>query len=93
MLEKNILFRFRNHTQFTFISLSNHLQLKEGKRNIAKPSLAYLQPHKRPKDYIENKIRLCESNHDIKFMCVQSLDLCTEEEQNKVLGWLDSLLR
>ncbi len=90
---KNISYRFRNFEQFTFIALSNHLQLLAGNKQIADPGLAYLQPYKRPENYIEKKINYCENNPDIKFLCVQSLDLCTKEEQEKVLGWLETLLQ
>lgn len=92
LLEKNISYRFRNSSQFTFISLSNHLQILNGNRHIEKPSLAYLQPYKRSKSYVDNKIRFCEKNSDIKYICVQSLDLCTKDDQYKVLGWMESIL-
>ncbi len=93
LLEKNIAYRFRNHAQFTFIALSNHLQLLAGNRQIASPGLAYLKPYKRPANYIEEKKRFCENNQDIKFLCVQSLDLCKKEEQEKILGWMKALLQ
>ncbi|HCC69756.1 MAG TPA: capsular biosynthesis protein [Bacteroidales bacterium] len=91
-LEKNIAYRFRNHAQFTFIALSNHLQLRAGNRQIADPGLAYLQPYNRGPGDIEKKTRLCEDNKDIKFLCVQSLDLCKKDEQEKILGWMKALL-
>ena len=90
--EQNISFRFRNYSQFTFISLSNHLQIRNGNSQIASPDLAYLKPYNRPDDYIDRKIKLCESNPGIKFMCVQSLEMCRKEDQEKVLGWMDKIL-
>lgn len=92
LLEKNLTYRFRHPSQFTFISLSNHLQLLNGNKHIAHPSLAYMQPFNRGKKYIDKKIRFCEQNKNIKYLCAQSLDMCTVDEQNKVLGWLDSIL-
>ncbi|MDT8400790.1 MAG: stealth family protein [Bacteroidales bacterium] len=92
LLENNIKYRFRNYKQFTFIALSNHLQLLAGNRQIAVPGLAYLQPFKHGAGYIEKKITLCENNPGIKFLCVQSLDLCRKEEQDKVLGWMEKIL-
>ena len=65
MLEKNISYRFRNHHQFNFVSLTYHLELLNGNRNIQKPCLAYIQPFNRSKNYIDKKIRFCESNHSI----------------------------
>jgi len=93
VFEKNISYRFRNFEQFTFIALSNHLQLLAGNKQVVNPGLAYLQPFKRPENYIQKKINYCENNQDIKFLCVQSLDLCNKEEQDQVLGWLENLLQ
>jgi hypothetical protein len=92
VLENNISFRFRNYSQFTFISLSNHLQLLDGNRQIASPDLAYLQPYNRKEDYIDRKIKFCENNPCVKFLCVQSLEMCGEEEQKKIFGWMDERL-
>jgi len=92
LLEKNISYRFRNYKQFTFIALSNHLQLRSGNRQIAHPSLAYLQPFRRAHDYTDKKIRYCENNPGIKYLCVQSLDLCEKEKQDRVLNWLQKIL-
>lgn len=92
LIEKNISYRFRNPNQFTFVSLSNHLQLLDGNRNISPPALAYLQPHNRAEYYIENKISLCEKDTGIKFMCAQSLEMCPGEVQQKLFDWLDQLL-
>lgn len=88
VLEKNISFRFRDQSQFTFISLSNHLQLRNGNRNIAKPDLVYMQPYNRKANYIDKKLKQCDKDPSIKFLCVQSLDMCTKDEQDKVLNWL-----
>lgn len=93
ILRKNLAYRFRNPSQFTFIALSNHLQLIGGNSNIAKPDLAYMQPFNREKEYIDRKIRFCEQNPSIKYICVQSLDLCSTEEQNKVLGWMERIIQ
>lgn len=92
LLGKNISYRFRNHKQFTFIALSNHLQLRAGNRQLAHPSLAYLQPFKRARDYIDKKIRYCENKPGIKYLCVQSLDLCEKEKQEQTLRWLRKIL-
>lgn len=92
LLTKNISFRFRDPSQFTFIAMSNHLQLSGGNRQIADPGLAYLQPYGRSSEYIDKKIAYCENKTQIKFVCVQSLDLCKKEEQDKVLGWIERRL-
>lgn len=93
ILERNISFRFRDYSQFTFIALANHLQLLDGNRNIARPDLVYLKPVNRPEAYIEEKIRHCESNQDIKFMCAQSLDMCPVSYQERLYGWLEKVMQ
>jgi hypothetical protein len=93
LLKKNISYRFRDYSQFTFISLSNHLQLLDGNRLVARPDLAYLKPFNRPESYIDKKISFCENNPAIKFMCVQSLDMCSKEDQEKLFGWLEKILQ
>lgn len=93
MLEKNISYRFRDYSQFTFISLANHLQLLDGNRNIAQPDLVYLKPVNRPEAYIEDKIRYCDNHPEIKFMCAQSLDMCPASYQERLFGWLGKVLQ
>jgi hypothetical protein len=93
LIEKNISYRFRNHTQFTFISLCNHLQLLRGNRNIASPDLAYLQPYNRSEKYVEKKIRYCESNQNLKYICVQSLEMCRREDQQKIFQWMEEIMQ
>jgi len=92
LLRKNISYRFRDHSQFTFISLSNHLQLIDGNRNIARPAVVYLKPENRGPGYIDKKISLCEGDPEIIYMCAQSLDMVEEEERMKLFSWLDRIL-
>lgn len=92
LIRRNISFRFRNHRQFSPVALANHLELKSGNNNIVGPSLSYVQPEGRREDYIEKKTMKCIRNGDIKFMCVQSLELCTSEQQKKLFKWLDKIL-
>jgi len=92
VFEKNIAYRFRDRSQFTFIALSNHLQLLSGNRQVETPGVAYLQPYGRSKDYIEKKIRICENDTTIKFLCVQSLDLCEKNQQDEIFNWMEKIL-
>lgn len=92
LFERNISYRFRHPAQFTIIALSNHLQLLSGNNHIAKPSLAYLHPYKRPSNYIDRKIQKCENDSKIKYLCVQSLEMCPKGDQDKIFGWLNARL-
>jgi hypothetical protein len=92
LLKKNLSYRFRDHSQFTFISLSNHLQLLDGNRHIAGPALAYLKPQDRADDYVDRKIALCESHPGIRFLCIQGLEMCRKEDREKLFRWLDRKL-
>jgi len=93
LMGKNITFRFRNNDQFNFIALSYHLEILDGNKQIAKPDLSYLQPFNRSKNYINKKLILCGNDPDIKFLCVQSLDMCRKEDQERVFGWMEEILK
>lgn len=93
LIRENLSYRFRDHRQFTFISLANHLQLLSGNRNSAPPAVAYLKPENRGPGYVDSKIALCEHDSRIIYMCAQSLDMCEEEELRRLFSWLDGLLR
>lgn len=91
--KEHLRHRFKNHKQVNFISLLYHLELKNGNRNIRKPDVAYVNPTRRPDGYIDRKIALCNRDERIKFLCVQSMDLCIKEDQDKVFNWLEDLFR
>jgi hypothetical protein len=92
LIRKNLNYRVKNDEQFNFVALSNHLQLLTGNNQIVRPQLVYLQPFNRSKNYIDRKIGICEKNSHIRYMCVQSLELCSEEEQKKIFSWMDKVL-
>lgn len=89
LLKKNISSRFRNHTQFSFVSLSNHLRILGGDRHIARPDLVFLQLDKRSGNLVDKKIRLCEQDQNRKFICVQSLDMWRPEDRRKIFEWME----
>ncbi len=93
LLKKNISYRFRHPSQFTLVSISNHLQLQLGNKNVVKPDTIFFQPFGRSSNYIDRKIHQCEDNREIKSVCVQSLDLCSPGQQTKLFDWLDKVLR
>ncbi len=91
--ENHLEHRFKNHKQINFISLLYHLELKKGNQNIRKPDVAYVNPTGRGKSYLERKIELCRRDKKIKFLCVQSMDLCNKADQDKVFTWLEDLFQ
>lgn len=92
LLRKNLSYRFRESQQFTFIALSNHLQILNGNKKTSKPGLVFLQPFNRSPGYIDRKMNLCESDPGINFLCVQSLEMCGKEEREKIFSWLNNIL-
>ena len=93
LMRRNISYRFRSIYQFNSLSLLYHLELKTGNRNIARPALAYLQPFNRPVDYIDKKLRLCERDKSIRYICIQSLEMCSKDDREKIFSWMGDLLR
>jgi len=63
-----------------------------GNKNIKKPDAVYFKPVNRQKNYVSKKITLCAKNKDIKFICIQSLDLAKREDQEKIFNWMDDIL-
>jgi hypothetical protein len=51
-----------------------------------------MQPHNRGNKYVENKFQECKSDQSKLFVCVQSLDQATVEDQKKVLLEMKSIL-
>ena len=92
ILEENIAHRFRKYEQFNTVSLANHLEIKSKNTNLAPSQAVYMQPHNRGNHYVDRKFQECISNESKLFVCVQSLDLATPEDQNKVLKAMQSIL-
>jgi len=88
LLEKNISYRFRNYSQFNTVALSNHLEIKKGNSNLEPPKAVYIYPIKRHKNYIKNKLEQCDKDLEMKFLCVQSLDRSTIQDQQKIMSWI-----
>jgi hypothetical protein len=91
LLEKNISYRFRNSSQFTFIALSNHLQILNGNRQTARLNLGYLHPYY-SKRRLQRRLVRCEKDPEIKSVCAQNLDVFSKEERDGILNWMDRLL-
>ena len=93
ILKNNISFRFRNYFQFNTVALANHLEILSGNNNRAESQVIYIQPYKRSENYVERKFMLAEENKKFLFICVQSLDLASKQDQEKVFQKMKSILQ
>ncbi len=93
ILKNQIKHKFRHNSQFNCAALYYHLEIKNGNKNFSNPSFIFLHPAGRSRSYIDNKLKKCEKNPAILFMNVQSLELCTTEEQKKITHWLKKNLQ
>lgn len=93
ILEHQISYKFRHNDQFNFASLTYHLEIRSGNRNYAKPIFSFLHPHGRREGYVEKKIKKCQDDPKVKFMNVQSLELCEKNDQEKIIKWMEGNLK
>ncbi len=91
-LKSNIGHRFRHHTQFNPQALFYTLALRNGKaiRNSINRSIC-MKPSRNKNNYIARKKKNVEKENQIKFICINSLDLASHQEQEEVRSWLSSL--
>lgn len=90
-LDHNIKYRFRHKTQFLFMSLSNHLEIKKNtfilKNNF---NLSYYQSYNYLK--VIFKLFLFDTDKTKKFMCFQMLVLANKKTLSYILNWIDKKL-
>jgi hypothetical protein len=93
-LIENLSHKFRNSKQFNPQETYYLLMFEKGKAipSRAENILLYLKPVKRSKNYVARKIKAFEQNPAIKFCCIGSLDLASEEDRDQLLGWLKNLI-
>ena len=95
---KNILFnninhKFRCHTQFNLQEFSCLSMFSAGKLNIRKSNcFLYINHVKRGSKYIDCKIQKYDSNPQICYCCIGSLDKATENDRKIVFDWLKKIL-
>ena len=92
ILKENLKFRFRNYKQFNTVALANHLEYITGNKNLSKSQAVYMKPHNRGEKYITRKFKQCKQSQNNLFLCIQSLDLATQKEQQLIFKQLNSLL-
>jgi|WetSurMetagenome_2_1015567.scaffolds.fasta_scaffold11529_6 hypothetical protein len=91
LMEKTIASRFRSEEQVLLTSIAFHLEIRDGNRNIEKLNLGYFHPYY-SKRKMKRRMLRCERDTRIKSICAQSLDMFSNEERNKILGWMDGIL-
>lgn len=92
ILKENLKFRFRNYKQFNTVALANHLEYITGNKNLSKSQAIYMKPYNRGEKYITRKFKQCKQSQNNLFLCIQSLDLATQKEQQLIFKQLNSLL-
>lgn len=92
VFKENLKYKFRNYKQFNTVSLANHLEYKRGNKNFTKSQVVYMKPSNKGEKYIIRKFRKCEQNQNNLFLCLQSLDLATQTEQQLIFKKMNSLL-
>lgn len=91
LLEKTISYRFRDSEQILASSLAYHLEILDGNRNFGRLNLGYFHPY-----YSENRtnkrINRCRNDPRIKSICIQSIEMLSSGQREKIFRWLDTLL-
>jgi Stealth protein CR2, conserved region 2/Stealth protein CR1, conserved region 1 len=91
ILAINLRDKFRTAKQFNVAALAYHLELQQGNGHPQKNrNLLYIQP----KNYFFLKSMLKDATHNPQklFCCVQSLDLFSEPNQERIWQWLETQL-
>lgn len=90
----NISHKFRSGEQFNTNELY-YLSMLDAEKAIIKPSsehLLYMKPVNRGDGYLPRKFRTFENNPSLKFCCIGSLDLATEDDRIALLDWLGEVI-
>jgi hypothetical protein len=91
LLDRNIKHRFRHPVQYTNQSLANHLEIKNNTFVLQNDyQLVYFQNYKKPLFWLKFKLRNAVKNNNKLFLCMQSLDQCSEEKLSFIKSWLSN---
>ena len=89
IFQKNISFRFRSNEQFTSQSLINHIEIgMNGAAITGDQELVYVSAFRASIKKVKRKVQILETNKNIKFLCLQSLDQASPPVQKLLLGWI-----
>ena len=93
LFKANISYKVRDRKQINTQELY-YLIMTDSNRLILKPSdnLLCMKPIKRGDGYLTKKHKTYENNPDIKFACIESLDMANESDQKRSLDWLQKVI-
>jgi hypothetical protein len=90
----NINHKFRSAKQFNTQALY-YLLMFEADRAIltnTKDNFLYMKPVKRGDNYVKQKLNNFETNPNIRFCGIGSLDMATENNRSELLDWLKTII-
>jgi len=93
VLKNQIKHRFRHFSQFNCAAFYYHLEILSGNKNFRSPSFVFMHPHGRYSGYIDKKLKKCETDPSALFLNIQSLELCSQDEQERIISWLEKKLQ
>ncbi len=91
LLEKTISYRFRDSEQILVSSVAYHLEILNGNRNFGKLRLGYFHPYY-SESRMNRRIKRCMNDPRIKTICIQSIEMLSSRQREKIFGWMDSIL-
>lgn len=86
---KTMAFRFRHPMQFSFLALYFHSTLMQGKAKLEQTACTVDIKGSRPFKRELALLRKSLKDPSVQFLCLQSLDLFTEEQASRLLSELD----
>jgi hypothetical protein len=92
LFRENIAYRFRNLAQFNISTFFYHLEILNGNKNFAKLNSEDLNPAHHSEKRLNRRIRRCQTDSDIKSICVQSLDMASKDNQHRIYNLMDKFL-
>ena len=91
LLEKTISYRFRDHEQIILSSVTYHLEILNGNRNIRKTRIGYFHPWY-SEGRMNRRIKRCTNDPRIKSICIQSIERVSQVSREKIFAWMDAIL-
>jgi hypothetical protein len=94
LFNSNISYKFRSAKQFNTQALYYLLMFEAGKAVLTSTQAVflYMKPVRRGDNYVNRKLNIYWNNPELKFCCIGSLDLATDDDRNALLAWLQEIL-